>query len=81
MQTWGPLPQEDQEAANKKYDAVITRMVSANRYRVRFVHAREDPLVRPDEPAHILYAAFSNFPGISICTFVLVKQVSVLVLW
>ncbi len=80
MQMWGPLPQQDQEAANKKYDAVITRMVSANRYRVRFVHAREDPLVRPDEPAHILYDAFSNFPGVSICMFVLVKQVSVFVL-
>jgi hypothetical protein len=59
---WRPSPQEDQEAANKQYDAVITKRLSATRFRVTFVHSRIDPLAPQEEPEQILYHAFKDFP-------------------
>ena len=65
MRIWSPLPQQDHEAANKAYDAVITRRVSASRFRVTFVHKRADPLAGPEDSKSILYDAFSDFPDSS----------------
>ena len=55
LKVWTPDPRQDSEAANQAYDAVVTRMVSATRFRVTFVHKRADPMARPEEAERILY--------------------------
>ena len=62
LKIWSPIPQQDHEASNKAYDAVITCRISASRYRVTFVHKRSDPLAAPSDSPCILYEAFTDYP-------------------
>ena len=55
LKVWTPDPRQDSEAANQPYDAVVTRAVSASRFRVTFVHKRADPMARAEDPERIVY--------------------------